>query len=231
MKSIERIPIVDQVADNLKEFIMSGEVGVGDKLPTEMELCKKLGVGRGTVREALRILQANGFVDILPGRGAFVARVEDLSIDEIVKWFVTNEVELKDCFEVRNAIEVLAVKLTIERVNDSDIEEIEAIHNKFLAAVEAHDSEEIALYDEEFHSIIMEKSRNKLLISISSNINECIKSFRSKTFKLEQNVLNAVEPHNNILKAIKDRDPEAGQLFMARHIQKIMDDLDSSIKN
>ena len=71
MKEITRVPIVQQVVNNMKEYIMSGQIDVGQKLPTEKEWCEKMGVGRGTVREAFRILEAKGLIEIKPGRGAF----------------------------------------------------------------------------------------------------------------------------------------------------------------
>ncbi|MBP1578163.1 MAG: FadR family transcriptional regulator, partial [Oscillospiraceae bacterium] len=74
MKSIQRVPVVQQVADNLRDYILSGKVEAGAKLPSEKELCAQMSVGRGTVREAFRILQTTGLVEIKPGRGAFVAR-------------------------------------------------------------------------------------------------------------------------------------------------------------
>ena len=67
MKSIERMPVVEQVTARLKEYIQSDERQVGEKLPTERELCDDLNVGRSTLREAVRILQASGFVENRPG--------------------------------------------------------------------------------------------------------------------------------------------------------------------
>ncbi|MDL2324850.1 FadR family transcriptional regulator [Ruminococcaceae bacterium OttesenSCG-928-A16] len=230
MKAIERVPIVQQVANNLREFILSGEAKVGEKLPTEMELCQDMGVGRGTVREALRILQAEGFVEIMPGRGAFVARTEEADIDDIIHWFAKNEVELKDCFEVRSAIEPLSIKLAIERCTKADVAQIEKTHQSFLRAVKSGNAFEIAKYDERFHNQIIEKSYNKLLISINKRMSEFIQSFRGKTFQLQQNVLNAVEPHSNIMRALQQRNAQEGEQFMRDHIQRIIDDLELNIK-
>jgi GntR family transcriptional repressor for pyruvate dehydrogenase complex len=225
MKTIERIPIVQQVVNNLRDYILSGAIHVGDKLPSENDLCKELSVGRSTIREAFRILQANGYVEIKPGRGAFVARTKEQDLGDIIEWFVENEVELKDCIEVRTAIEPLSVKLAIARCTDEDIEQLAKTHEKFVKAVENKDITAIAKYDERFHNLIVEKSKNKLLISINRKVSECVQSFRAKTFMVEQNAENAVEPHTNIMNAIRSRDAEAGELFVRKHIQKILEDL------
>jgi len=69
MQSINRMPVVQQVVDSVKEYILSGKVNEGDKLPTEREFCEQLEVGRSTLREAFRILQAKGFCRNEAGEG------------------------------------------------------------------------------------------------------------------------------------------------------------------
>jgi GntR family transcriptional repressor for pyruvate dehydrogenase complex len=231
MKSIERVPVVQQVVNNIQEFILSGSVEVGQKLPTEKELCEELAVGRSTLREALRILQANNLVEIKPGRGAFVAHTKQPDPDNILEWFAQNEVELKDCLEVRTAIEPLSIKLAIARCSDADIAQLAKIHSLFVEAVENRDVADIAKYDERFHNLIVEKSNNKLLISINKKVSEYILVFRSKTFQIEQNALHAIEPHTNIMKALENRDVEAGELFMRKHLQRVLEDMTKMIVN
>lgn len=230
MKMIERVPVVQQVVNNIRELILSGTLEVGQKLPTEKEFCEKLTVGRGTLREAFRILQANGLVEIHPGRGAFVARIKEPDSNDIVEWFVKNEVELKDCIEVRSAIEPLAVKLAASRCSDQEITQLEKTHAKFTKAVADNDILAVAKYDERFHNQIVEMSKNKLLISINKKVSEYVQTFRSKTFQVHKNVQNAIEPHSNIMRALEERDSEAAELYMRRHIQRIVEDLTVMIK-
>ncbi len=230
MEAIERVPIVEQVVNIIREHILSGNVEVGQKLPTEKEYCERLNVGRGTLREALRILQANGYVEIRPGRGAFVAKTKESDVNDIVEWFVKNEVELKDCIEVRSAIEPLAIKLAIARCSDADIAMLEKTHAKFCKATEENDILSIAKYDERFHNQIVEMSKNKLLISINKKVSEYVQTFRSKTFQVHQNVQNAIEPHSNLMRALRERDTEAGELYMRKHIQRILVDLTTMLK-
>lgn len=227
MKPIERVPIVQQVVQNLKECIMSGEMQPGQKLPTESELCKKLSVGRSTVREAFCVLQASGFIEIKPGRGAFVVRTSEVELDEIIEWFVRNEVDLKDCIEVRTAMEPLAVKLAIERGTENDIAQLARVHVSFLKAVSENNTISIAEYDERFHDLIVEISRNKLLISINRKVSEFFRVFRNRTFQIQRNTQNAVEPHTNIMNAILARDVAAGQKYMLEHLHYVMADLET----
>ena len=226
MKSIQRVPVVQQVAENIKEYILSGSVEVGQKLPSEKELCDQMSVGRGTVREAFRILQTSGFVEIKPGRGAFVARTQEQELENIVEWFMQNEVELRDVIEIRTALEPLAIRLTIQRCSDADIAQLARTHEKFMAAIENHDVAAIAKYDEKFHNQIVEKSQNKLLISINRKVSECAQAFRSKTFLVEQNVKNAIEPHRNIMDSISARDINKAERYMRSHLDQVLIDLE-----
>lgn len=228
MKSINRIPVVQQVVDSLKEYIQSEKTMEGDKLPTERELCEELQVGRSTLREAFRILQAKGFVEIKPGRGAFVGNKTGSTLSEAVDWLTEHEIELLDYIEVRMAIETLAVRLAIQRVTDADIRMLKEIHQSFLNAVNNNDSTMVMLLDEQFHNTIVAITKNKLLISINKQVSSYFRSFRHRTFQIPQNMQNAIEPHTGILEAIISKDIESGVKRMAKHLEKVCEDLESS---
>ena len=229
MQAVKRVPVVQQVVDSLKEFITSGEIQIGDKLPPEMELCAKLNVGRGTVREAIRVLQATGFVELRPGRGAFVARTEDEpETPDLSGWFCANEMELMDFMQVRMAIEPLAIRLAIEKCTPQEIDVLEKNYRHTLSAVEKNDAVQLSLYDEQFHTYIFECSRNQLLIAINKLLVETLKKFRSKTFLIPHNARNVAQPHGRILQAFRDRDAAQGEKHMLEHMERIIEDLEKS---
>ena len=96
LNSLKRVSIVQQVEQVIADRIVDGTYAVDTKLPAEMTLSKQLGVGRGTVREAFRLLEAKGLVEIRPGRGAFVASDKEAGAEQTVQWFRANEMELLD---------------------------------------------------------------------------------------------------------------------------------------
>ena len=216
---------MQQVVSNMKDYIISNQMEVGMKLPTEKEWCEKMEVGRGTVREAFRILEAKGLVEIKPGRGAFVAGTKELEKEDIIEWFVKNEVALKDYVEVRSTVEPLCARLTVERATDAEIEQIEKSHHRFIRAVEEGDFAGMAKYDERLHRQIVEASKNNMLIFINRKVDECIWDFRLKTFQVPQNAQNAIKAHENIVRALKDRDSEIAEVYAKRHIQLIDTDM------
>lgn len=229
MEPIKRIPIVQQVEEQIRQLIESGQYKPGEKLPAEMDLCQRLGVGRGTIREAFRLLQARGYVEIKPGRGAFAA--EHLPSEDMgaVEWLVQNEMELRDSIEIRQALEPLAARRMAERGADQAIQDLKVLHSRFLDAIQEEDAARIAQLDEAFHSAIVEGSGNHLLLSINQQVCQGIKPFRSKTFQIRQNIQNAVRPHTRILQAIASHDGEAAEREMRAHLDKVQEDLLSNI--
>lgn len=226
---IVRVPIVSQVEERIRDLIDSKKYTEGMKLPTENELCQSMKVGRGTVREALRLLQAKGLVEIKPGRGAFVAANMAMDTNPMV-WLVQNEKELRDAIEVRNALEPFAARKMAETADEESLEELKKIHTSFLSAVKDGDIEKIAELDELFHGLIVRESGNQLLNEINVHVLRGMHTFRNKTFTVPENVRNAVEPHARILDAITSRDGSAAEREMRKHLKMVDEDLSSSIK-
>lgn len=229
MEPIKRVPIVQQVEEQLRQLIEGGQYNPGEKLPAEMELCQRLGVGRGTVREAFRLLQAQGYVEIKPGRGAFVAEKMPDKDEGAVEWLIQNELELRDAIEVRRALEPMAARRMAEQGSDHSIDELKALHSSLMEALDAEDAQKIAKLDEAFHNAIVEGSRNHLLIAINQLVNQGMKMFRSKTFQVPQNIRNAVEPHTRIMQAIQTRNGDAAEQEMRSHLDKVREDLKENI--
>ena len=228
MKAIEKISAVQQVESGIKEYILRGDVSIGDKLPSEKVLCEDLQVGRGTVREAIRLLQAKGYVEVIPGRGAFVVQKEEIGSQRLAKWFRENEIELKDFIEVRMAIEPLATKLAISRCTDKSIQKMRDIHERSIIAAENKDSAELALCDEQFHTCLVECSNNKLLISINKQILRSLIVFRGNTFRIQANIEKFIPAHSAILEAFEKRDIELGERMMINHLEWVYADLETS---
>ena len=222
---IARVPIMQQVVDYMKNYISSDDVAVGQKMPTEKEWCEKLSVGRGTVREAFRVLEAKGLIEIRPGRGAFVSNIKELEQDDLVRWFTKNNVELQDYIDVRSAVEPLVARLLAEKGTDEDIEQLEKIHKRFIKAVRENDILSMARNDERFHRYMAERTGNQMLTFINKKIDECIWDFRIRTYQVPRNAQNAIKAHHDILEAIRDRDSEVAELYAKRHIHLIHVDL------
>lgn len=226
MKEIQRVSMTDAAVESIKESILTGGFAVGDKLPTESQFCNMLGVSRTVVREALRVLTALGYVYIKPGKGAFVARVdqeEQLSGDS----FNLNNASFHDLMEVRISIEEISVRLAIERANEEQIQILQEVHESFLEANSSRNSARMMMIDELFHTTIAEISGNKLLVNINEQLSKAFMKYRASSYTNEETSGNAVTPHTQILAAFQKKDIAAGIAAMHAHLIRSIRDIDS----
>ena len=225
MKPIERIPVVSQVVTNIQELIVESDLKPGDKIPTEKELYEMFGVGRSTVREALRMLQAKGIVDFIQGKGAFVAAMNEDPQLSAKNWFKELGAKVADFMEVRIAIEPLSTRLAIQRASEKEIERIAAAYDLMVQMLEKNDPVHLASCDEAFHMEIARATHNELLINIEIAIKECFMETRVKSFTIHERAAGAILPHKRILDAFYARDAEAGYQAMLIHLTHAFQDI------
>ncbi len=225
MKAIQRMSITDSVVADIKEMIMSGEYKIGEKLPTEMKLRDQMSVSRTCVREAIRVLQAIGYVEIRPGKGAFVANYQK-STDNSSLWYDVEGVIFYDFMEVRMAIETLSVRLALERATDKQIRELRDIHTSFVEATEKRDMLKMIMLDELFHTKIITFTNNQLLININKQLLERFRIYRGDSFTNKMVYKNAVEPHERILLCFEMRNPSSAVEEMRKHLNITTQDME-----
>lgn len=218
MKEIQRISITDAVVATIREAIEAGEYAQGEKLPAEAVLCSEMKVSRTSVREALRVLQALGYVVIKPGKGAFVSEMTADS-QSIRPWYEAESVEYTDFMDVRFVLETLAVRLAVERATKAQVEELEEIHASFCKACENHDLTKLIMLDETFHMKIMADTENPLLVNINKQLLKAYRVYRSESFTNEKLYDRAVEPHGKILDCFKRKDADQAVIEMERHME------------
>ncbi|WP_343247198.1 FadR/GntR family transcriptional regulator [Diplocloster hominis] len=224
MKEIRRISVTDTVVERIQELIDSGEYEPGQKLPTESNLCENLKVSRTSVREAMRMLQALGYVDILPGKGAYVAEYQ--KIPNHSNWYDIENARFNDFMEVRMAIETLAVRLSVERATKKQVGELESINQSFLEAVNNHDGPQMIMLDELYHSKIIEFTDNNLLININKQLLASFRKYRGDSFMNTSVYANAVEPHTRILQCFQIRAPLQAVEEMKNHLNITAKDME-----
>lgn len=159
-------------------------------------------------------------------------RTKDVSHDkDVINWFETHEVQMKDYLEVRTVFEPLATKLAISRCTDEDYKKLEGIHKCFKAAVEANDFDHILLEEGNFHETIIKLSGNELLINIFKLMQQPMMNFRYRSLSLPNAPQDALKPHTQILQAFDLRDPDYGETCMRKHVTLGIKNLNLSKKN
>lgn len=225
MEQIKRIPLVRQVEEQIEKLIADENYRPGTKLPPEVELCKALGVSRGTVREAFRFLQAKGVVELQAGKGAFVAELKAAEDPEAISWLVENEDDLKNFMELRVVLEPLAARQAAECAGEEAKAALQEIHRQFVENVRAKNYQELPALDEKFHATIIESCSNALLRELLQRLNLGMKGFRKNTFRVRQNAQDTVGPHGNVLMAIVTGDPVKAEREMRKHVNKVSENL------
>ncbi|PIE31893.1 GntR family transcriptional regulator [candidate division KSB3 bacterium] len=225
LKYFERIELqdpADVVIQQIKELISSGKLKPGDRLPSEQKLEERFGISRAIIRRALKRLDAYGIVKTVPQSGTYVA---GLGVDALAGMLANIlELEEKDydsLVETRYALEIYAVELTAANISDKCLLELETVHRDFSQQVKrgiANLGEDLV-----FHIKIAEYSKNailKVLITLLASdlikINREVEEHLGKKNFLKRREM-AVQEHENILNAIKARDPEKAVLAMKFH--------------
>ncbi|PKL26908.1 MAG: FadR family transcriptional regulator [Spirochaetae bacterium HGW-Spirochaetae-2] len=229
MEPVHKMPIADQVVDKIRTSIMDGTFGEGSKLPSEQALCSSLRVSRSTIREAFRVLQTMGYVEMKPGRGAYVLSTTGDATVDVRDWFRVNAPKLTDFIEVRKAIESLAIKIAVDRSTQEEYDKLFKINEDFIQAVHADDSKAMAFLDESFHREIVDMSHNSLLVNINGLVAQAFKKYRSISFQVRKNALNAIEPHREILAALKARDSLGAVKSIENHLTLAREDMEAVI--
>ena len=199
----EYLPLRDVVFKTLRQAILKGELEPGERL-MEIQLAERLGVSRTPIREAIRKLELEGLVLMIPRRGAEVAKI--------------SEKNLRDVLEVCRSLEELAIDLACQRIQEEELETLREAQKEFAAAVAAGDAMEIAQTDEKFHEIIYSGTGNQKLMQILSNLREQMYRYRLEYIKDANKRQILLVEHEQILKALSLRHVQEARLAVREHI-------------
>ncbi|OGO79202.1 MAG: GntR family transcriptional regulator [Clostridiales bacterium GWB2_37_7] len=197
-------PLREVVFETMRNAIISGDLKPGERL-MEVQMAEALGVSRTPVREAIRKLELEGLVIMLPRKGAFIA---DLSVKD-----------LTEVMEIRASLEGLAAGLAAIRIDQEEIEELEIKALKFHKSIENDDVEELILMDLEFHDAIFRASRNDRLIQLNNNLREQVQRFREIYHKKVNKSKETSKEHYEMVEAISNRDSDKAEKLARRHIE------------
>lgn len=215
--------ISDAAVEQIMGLIASGHIEVGDQLPSERELIKRLGVSRTSIREALRILEAQGVLEVQPGRGAFVISTgnETDFLSPITNWLYVHKRDMLDIVEVREAIESKAVFLAAKNISPNQLEQMEVMVEQMVQYTAMGQVDELTATDRAFHRLFCEASGNNFLKTLADNIVEALAEPRYSILAVPRRATISLQEHRRILNALKARDPEAARKALVAHLQSV----------
>ena len=199
----ELLPLRDVVYKKLRRAILLEELKAGERL-TEIHLADKLGVSRTPIREAIRKLELEGLVIMIPRRGTIVAEITEKS--------------LKNVLEVRRVLDMLSAELVCERMDEEGKKALEKACRDFEEAIRTGDLREIAQKDVELHNIIVEASGNNVLQHLVGNLSEQMYRYRVKYLKDDSRYETLIKEHQGIYESIVRREGKTAARLAKEHI-------------
>ncbi len=203
MSGDEFLPLRDVVFNTLRQAILTGELKPGERL-MEIHLANKLGVSRTPIREAIRKLELEGLVTMIPRRGAEVAQITEKS--------------LKDVLEVRRTLDALSVELACDRISGEELSNLRMACLKFEEATRTKDARIIAKADVALHDIIVKATGNMRLIQLVNNLSEQMYRYRFEYIKDESGHATLIEEHRIIYESILKKDKKTAADTAKLHI-------------
>lgn len=214
-----RLPEI--VAEQMQEFILASHLQPGDKMPTEPELAKKYDVSRQVVREAARLLDQRGLVEIRAGRGMTVSKLGTDGIADIYRLLLRFDPEnFSELMETRKILEPGIARLAAERRTEIDIEEMKAILDE--AADSLQDYEKCLALDLAFHHRISQCTKNLLLGRLAEPINRALRDVYKEPSSYLASQPRTLDEHRSILDAIERRDADAAVGATHAHLSRIV---------
>lgn len=202
--AINRNPLHAQVAATVRDRIMRGDLRPADRL-SEIALCEELEISRTPLREAFKLLEAEGLVTIRPHKGAIVAEISIREISEI--------------FDLLAPLEALGVRLALSRMSVEDKEHIVCLHDQMIDFYQSGDREGCFLSDYEFHNTLVGFAQHEILRSTHSSLSNRSQRGRYLAPRFDQDKLDvAMAAHVDLIGAIKDEQVERSAQLMFDHV-------------
>ncbi|PWG62724.1 GntR family transcriptional regulator [Spiribacter halobius] len=191
-------------ADRIREQINAGVLLPGTRIP-ERDLCEQFGVSRTPLREALKALAAEGWVELTPHRGACVTRLD--------------RADIENAFEIMAALESLAGRLACERIRDDELAGIRALHQEMCAHYESGELPQYFRCNQRIHEAIIDAARNPELRRLYDSLSGRLQRARYTANLTRQRWSTAVQEHERILEALTARNADRLSRLLAEHLQ------------
>ncbi len=201
---IARASLHDQLVARLRDLIVEGELDPGARVP-ERALCERFGVSRTPLREALKVLASEGLLELLPNRGATVARLTARDLDEM--------------FPVMGALEALAGALACARITDREMAELRALHYQMVLHHTRGERAEYFAVNQDIHEKILDAAHNPTLGSAYRNLSGRIRRARYAANMESARWAQAVAEHEEMLAALDARDGGRLAEILKRHLR------------
>ena len=226
MALIKKKKLADEVIDEIKRMIQSGELKEGDRLPNQNELAAQLGVSRTSLREAFNTLSVLGILEQHQGYGTIVkSKFSALYADHLSAPFITDEKATMELLEARQFIEIGAARLAAKNATPKQIKEMGVLIDDMAKANKREDTQKLSEQDIEFHFLIAQATQNRVIIHLLATIRGLMEKFMHEAFLILHDQKRYLKAHRDIFNAIKKKDPLKASSLIKKHIADVQKDL------
>lgn len=217
--SINRL--VNRLTMHFAEQIFEKRLKKGDKIESDRVLALKMGVGRSAIREALKVLEVLGMIDIRPGQGTFISNNEASFFIIPLSWSLfLNGSQIDSIVEVRNLLEVKAAYLAAEHMNEENLGRLHEISHRLHKAFVEKDFKEFLNEDLEFHICIAESSGNQVIYSMIQTISNLMRHVSGSGMVDEEQLRDIYEEHQKVYGLILAKDAKGASEAMKEHLEE-----------
>jgi GntR family transcriptional regulator, transcriptional repressor for pyruvate dehydrogenase complex len=217
-RPVRRSPLVDEVIRQLRSRFASGEFKIGDRLPTESTLVEELGVGRTTIREAMRVLAHSGMVEVLQGSGTFLRSIGDSG----VLASRLRQARVLEVMEVRRALELEMTRMAAAYRTDAALAAIRDTLNHMRQSLNSGDEQAFVEADLEMYRILAGETRNSIMIEIHASFAEALRLALTQVVGIPGVMINCLGRHKQLFEAIVARDPDRAEKIVKEHLERVM---------
>lgn len=201
---------VDSVLNVFKEALITGKLLPGERLPSEIELSRRLSISRGSIREAMKILAAFGIVEIRRGDGTYIAHSDHKVVfDPLLFSLILSNANIRELVELRELMEFAIVKLVIKNAGDEELNYIKKMISQMADLVENYEQSGIVKLvqsDLDFHRALGKATRNRLVEKIYDFVMDFFEPFIKATHENQRGGRKALAHHQSIYAALEKRD-------------------------
>jgi len=225
MPRIKKIRLTDSVISAIKEMIVEEGFKPGDKFYSENELTKKLGVSRSSIREAVKILETTGLVQVSQGKGIFIDDIQGRRLSEFSSWLKNNEQAIREHFEVRMILESKTARYAAEKADGDDIRRMEEAHAQFVKFSSENNIEEAISADGKFHRLLAAATKNETLHVLMKAITTKLSTGWISSLYTPGRMEKTTSEHADILRAVKKGDAAGAENAMTLHLASAVRDI------
>lgn len=221
IKPVKRLNVTDSIVNQIKELVLQGKLNQGDKLPPERELITLFKVGRPSLREALKVLEAQGLIEKSQKGMIITGNHDKFFTDSLMFQLYFSSVDWNDIFETRRFMERELTFMATKRATIDDFNEIDQTISDMELAIHSNNQKEYVSANLHFHDKIAKTSKNLVMYNLYQSINNLVEHSQVQAVVVPGIMNDSLQYHKDILYAMKDRNTELASELMVNHINSV----------